>query len=138
MNLDRIAILIKKTSLEFDKISNKALQPYGISASQYKMLKYLFSIEGHLARVTDFEKQFSLTHPTAIGHIDALEKQGFVERVPNPNDARGKYIKPTSKAFELEDELVKVGDDIEDELTKNLSNKEKEEMVRLLKKLLED
>ena len=136
MELNKIAILIKKASLKFDKISNKILEPYEISATQYKILKFLFAKEEHSARVTDLEEFLSMTHPTTIGHIDYLEKIGLVNRIVNPNDARGKLITPTKKANLLEEKLNKVGDDIENELTKNLNSKEKEEMVDLLTKLL--
>ncbi len=136
MTLDKIAILIKKASLQFDKISNKALDPYEISSTQYKILKFLFAEKEHKARITDLEIFLSATHPTTIGHIDYLEKKGLVERVANPNDNRGKLITPTKKAYSLEKELIKIGDDIENELTNKLNDKEKEEMVDLLKKML--
>jgi len=136
MEINKIAILIKKASLQFDKISNKILEPYEVSATQYKILKFLFAKEDHKARITDLEEFLSMTHPTTIGHIDYLEKKCLVERITNPNDARGKLITPTKKAKSLEDELNKVGDDIENELTKNLNFKEKEEMVGLLNKLI--
>jgi hypothetical protein len=38
------SILIKKASLEYDKTANRFLEPYKISNSQFKLLKYLFSI----------------------------------------------------------------------------------------------
>ena len=136
MKIKRIAILIKKASLQFDKISNKILEPYEISATQYKILKFLLAKEDHCARVTDLEDFLSLTHPTTIGHIDYLEKVGLIERIVNPNDARGKLITPTKKTLSLENELNKVGEDIENELTKNLNSKEKEEMISLLNKLI--
>ena len=81
MELNKIAILIKKASLKFDKISNKILEPYEISATQYKILKFLFAKEEHSARVTDLEEFLSMTHPTTIGHIDYLEKIGLVNRI---------------------------------------------------------
>ena len=137
MDVDKIAILIKKASLQFDKESNKALEPYGIGSSQYKILKYLLTKEDHKARVTDLENFLSATHPTTIGHIDYLEKVGLVERIDNPEDARGKLIKPTEKTLSLEKELNEVGNTIEENLTSNLNKKEKEEMIALLKKLLE-
>ena len=136
MKINKIAILIKKASLQFDKISNKILEPYEISATQYKILKFLYAKDNHRARVTDLEEFLSMTHPTTIGHIDYLEKKGLVDRIANPNDARGKLITPTKTALSLENELNKVGEDIENELTKNLNPKEKEEMISLLNKLI--
>ncbi|MBR1811200.1 MAG: MarR family transcriptional regulator [Clostridia bacterium] len=136
MNIDKIAILIKKTALEFDKISNSILAEYELTASQYKVLKYLYTRPSGAARVVDLEKHYSMTHPTTLGLVDTIERKGFVTRVPNPNDARGKLVALTDKAYAKQDTLLKVGDAIEEKLTANLSTKEKNQLVALLQKLL--
>ena len=133
---NKVAILVKKAALEFDKISNSYFLKYELTASQFKILKYLYSTETGKARVTDIENYYSLTHPTTIGLIDYLEKKNFIERVDNPNDKRGKLVSLTSKAREMEEELILVGNSIEKELTNSLTDKEKEELINLLNKLL--
>ena len=45
MNIDKAAILIKKAALEFDKMSNPILAEYNLTASQFKVLKFLYSSE---------------------------------------------------------------------------------------------
>ena len=133
MAMDKAAILVKRAALEFDKISNPIFAQYD---SQYKILKYLFSQEDGTARIVDMEREYSMTHPTTLGLVDALEGKGFVTRVPNPNDARGKLVALTDKSRAMETELLELGDAIEDKLTQNLSEDEKNELVALLLKLL--
>ena len=136
MNIDRVAILVKKAALEFNKLSNPVLAEYDLTVSQYKVLKFLYAQPTRTARVADIERQYSMTHPTTLGLLDYLEKKGFIARVPNPNDARGKLAALTEKAEAMQTTLEAVGDALEDRLTSRLTAKEKARLVRLLKKLL--
>ena len=136
MYINKIAILIKIASLEFEKISNPILAEYDLTAAQYRVLKFLYSQQTGSSRVVDIEKRCSITHPTALGLLDNLEKKGFVSKVVNPKDARSKVISLTQRAKEMQQELDGVGERIEDILTSNLSYDEKQQLVKLLHKLL--
>ena len=136
MNVDKVAILVKKAALEFDKMSNPVLAEYDLTVSQYKVLKFLYAQPTRTARVADIERQYSMTHPTTLGLLDYLERKGFIARVPNPNDARGKLAALTEKAEAMRETLEGVGDALEDKLTSRLTAREKTQLVRLLKKLL--
>ena len=136
MNTDKVAILVKKAALEFDRLSNPYFARYDLTVSQYKILKYLYSQPSRTARVVDLERQYSMTHPTALGLIDALEKKGFTIRVNNPNDARGKLVALTEKADRMQVELEGLGSAIEDKLTEKLSKEERDQLVGLLQKLI--
>ena len=136
MKTDKVAILIKKAALEFDKMANPSLDKFGISSAQYKVMKYIYNEYEDGVRLVDLEKYFSMTHPTAIGLVNNLEKSGYVEYKNNPNNARSRYIYPTKKALKKKEELDKVGEMLEDEMTKNLSKKEREELIDLLVKML--
>ena len=134
--INKVAILVKKASLEFDKISNPYFTEYDLTASQYRVIKFLYAQPTRTARVVDLERQYSMTHPTTLGLLDALEKKGFTTRVDNPNDARGKLVALTIKADEMQHELEDLGTKIEDKLTEKLTRKEKEQLVALLQKLI--
>lgn len=84
----------------------------------------------------DIERIYSMTHPTAISLLDQLQKKGFVRRIPNPNDARGKLIALTEKTENMEGELNRLGEEVEAKLTKNLTETERQDLVRLLNRLL--
>ena len=136
MNINKSAILIKKASLEFEKISNPIFAAYDLTAAQYKVLKLLYSQETRTARVVDLEREYSMTHPTALGLLDQLEKKGFTTRIDNPKDGRGKLIALTEKADVMQEELESLGEEIENKLTENLTAEEKDVLIFLLRKLM--
>ena len=136
MKLDKAAILIKKAALEFDKISGAVLEKSDLTTSQYKVLKYLYAKSSNGVRTVDLENYFSMSHPTAIGIIQNLEKKGLVEYHENPKHARSRLIIPTEEAFRRKKELETVGSGLEKDLTKNLSEEERLQLVALLRKLL--
>ena len=133
---DRIAILIKKADLVFDKLANPFLAEYDLTASQFRVLKFLYSQPNETARIVDIEKDCSITHPTALGLIDQLSRKGFVCKIVNPQDARSKVISLTDKAAEMQAKLESVGDRLEDTLTENLTEQEKKQLLMLLRKML--
>ena len=136
MDLDKAAILIKKAALEFDKLSNAVLDEYGLTVAQYKVMKYLYEEADNGVRIVDLEKYYSTSHPTTIGIVQNLEKKGLVDYRENPNNARSRFIIPTEKALKLRDEIEGIGNELETELTKNLSDKERLRLIALLKKMM--
>ena len=136
MKLDKAAILIKKAALEFDKISNTVLEEYDLTPAQFRVMKYLYEEAENGVRIVDLEKVYSISHPTAIGIVQNLEKKGLVSYQDNPNDARSRLIRPTDKALERKDELEGIGNALESELTKKLSEKERLRLVALLEKMM--
>ena len=136
MKIDKVAILVKKAALEFDKVSNPYFAEYDLTASQYRIIKFLYAQPTRTARVVDLERQYSMTHPTTLGLLEALEKKGFTTRIDNPNDGRGKLVALTEKADRMQEELEDLGTKIEDKLTERLSANEKSARVILLQKLI--
>lgn len=138
MNIDKVAILVKKAALQAEKIQNPILQEYDLTVSQYKFLKYLYHAEKNSVRITDLESYFSMTHPAAIDILKVLEKKGYTVRTVNPADARSKIVSLTEKAYAEQETLEALGDKMESPVTQNLTKKEKAELVRLLKKLMDN
>ena len=136
MGLDKVSILIKKAALEFDKIINAELEEYELTHSQYRVMKYLFRRADQGIRIVDLEKFFSMSHPTTIGIVQNLEKKGLVCYRENPNNARSRFIEPTEEAYRLKPALYAVGEKLESELTKNLTEQERQDLVCLLRKMM--
>lgn len=136
MNIDKIAILIKKAALEAEKVQMPILQSHDLSVAQYKFLKYLYSAPKDSVRVVDLETYYSMTHPAVIDILKVLEKKGYTLRIVNPEDARSKIVALTEKAYAEQQELEGLGDRMEESVTKNLTGVEKKEMIRLLHKLM--
>lgn len=136
-NADKIAILIKKLSLEVDRLSIPILAPHGLTNSQYKILKYLLMNPPDTVRQVDIEHYFSMTNPTVTGLVHNLESKGMIERRTNPNDSRSKILSPSQKTLAMKDLLYSLGEELEARLTDALTSEEKQELMRLLKKLLQ-
>ena len=102
-DIDKIAILIKKLSLEIDKLSNPILEPHDLTHSQFKILKFLLINPENSVRQVDIEKFFSMTNPTVTGIVQKLEKKGLIERKINPDDSRSKILSPTEKTLAMKD-----------------------------------
>ena len=136
MNTNRIAVLIKTASIEFDKMANPILADYDLTASQCRILKFLFIQQNQSARIVDIEKECATTHPTVLGLLDSLEKKGFVFKIANPKDARSKLISLTPKAKDMQHELEIVVAKIDHAWVEHLSEQERKELQKLLQKLL--
>ena len=136
MDIDKIAILIKKAALEAEKTQMPLLQSYDLSVAQYKILKYLYSEPKDTVRIVDLEVYYSMTHPAVIDILKVLEKKGYTTRIVNPKDGRSKIVSLTDKAYEQKKELVGLGDEMEGAVTNNLSEDERREMIRLLHKMI--
>ena len=136
MNTNRIAVLIKTASIEFDKMANPILADYDLTASQCRILKFLFLQQNQSARIVDIEKECAITHPTVLGLLDSLEKKGFVLKIANPKDARSKLISLTPKAKDMQHELEMVVAKIDHSWVETLSEQERKELQKLLQKLL--
>ena len=136
MNINKIAILIKKAALEAEKVQMPILQSHDLSVAQYKFLKYLYNAPKDSVRVVDLETEYSMTHPAVIDILKVLEKKGYTQRIVNPEDARSKIVSLTDKAYLEQSELEGLGDKMEESVTRNLSDDEKKEMIRLLHKLM--
>lgn len=134
--MKKIAILIKKISLEFDKIANKALQPFGITHTQFLILKFLYLNKDKIVKQIDLEKHLSMSNPTITGILKNMEKGELIKRAKNPEDKRSRSILLTEKSIKLEPSLLLLGDQLEAELTKNLTESEKDQAIMLLSKML--
>ncbi len=136
MITNRIAVLIKTASIEFDRMANPILADYGLTASQCRILKFLYMQQNKSARIVDIEKECAITHPTVLGLLDSLEKKGFVLKIVNPEDARSKLVSLTQKAKDMQMELETLVAKIDHEWVENLSEQERKELQKLLQKLL--
>ena len=134
MNNQKIAILIKKLSLEFDKVAIPALKPYGLTPTQFKILKYLYEHKNIIG--IDLQNAFSMTNPTVTGILQNMENAGWIQREASSVDSRSKVIKITKKAIDQKEDLYKLGNSLEKEFTKSLTGKEQMELLELLNKIM--
>lgn len=137
MEQEKVSVLIKKSSLIFDKYVNQLLTPYQLTNSQFRILMILYKAPACSVRQADIEAAFSMTNPTVTGLIQNLEKNQLVERVANPKDKRSKLLVLTEYAESKRAEFIALADSIEKEMTDGLSEVEVESLSELLTKVIE-
>ena len=134
MSEQKIAILVKKLALEFDKIAIPALRPDSLTPTQFKILKYLYEHKSVIG--IDIQNAFSMTNPTVTGILQNMENSGWILREANSADSRSKVIKLTKKAIDRKGDLYKLGESLEKEFTKSLTKNEQTELLELLNKIM--
>ena len=85
---------------------------------------------------TELFKSMMVSSGTMTNRIDRLESAGLVERIPDTRDRRGTLIHLTSKGFDLIESAVTAHVANEHRILSSLSKTEKEELSKLLRKLL--
>ena len=68
--------------------------------------------------------------------LDKLESRGLVRRLPNPHDRRGLAVELTAEGKRLVDRVVPEHVANEREMLSVLSEREREQLSRLMRKLL--
>lgn len=136
MEQNNISIMIKIASVALEKNAHHLLADYGLTFSQFKILIYLLYINKGPARQIDIESTFAMTNPTVTGILHNLEKMGMVQRLPNPQDKRSKLIVPTEKTRGIAPELWRIRERLDEEFTRMLTDEEKDQLRKLIRKMI--
>ena len=133
-----IGFLLKQANLLHQMQLNQIFKEFDLTASQTFSLIYLFEAKRAQKEVNqkDIEREMDVSNPTVTGILNRLEHKGLIERVECPSDARVRNIVVTEKALEIDKQLQIKFREAEDELIASLSEKEADELQRLLKKIL--
>lgn len=109
----------------------KKLSKYGIGSGQYMFLIKLYREDG-INQETLADSLF-IDKGTTARAIKRLEEEGFLYRVKDEHDKRAYVIYLTDKAKDIKAEVFEILKEWEKIITFNLSNEEKEEIIRILK-----
>lgn len=122
--------LIKQVELAVRSRLDELAAEHGITTIQYTALTVLERhpglIAAQLARVS-FVRAQSMTQL-----LDALERRGLVERVPDPSSRRQLRIFLTDDAHALLDRMREPADEIERDMTASLGERDAEALSGML------
>lgn len=83
----------------------------------------------------DFEQEFNIRRSTASNILALIEKNGLIQRESVPYDARLKKITLTRKALDIQQEIDKAFERLEDTIKKDISSQELEVFFRVIDKI---
>lgn len=127
---------LMRTNDQFDNRFGKFFRQYGLTSSQYNVLRILRG-EGKPLPSLEIAQRMVQVVPAITGLIDRLEKQGLVERKRCEQDRRVVYVELTAKARKLLKQMDKPEVELHKQLIGHLTKKELKELSRLLVKARE-
>lgn len=118
-----------------DKVRVKAdakTKQFGLTSVQGRALHYIYSVGGTTTQKS-IESYLDVSHPTVVGILSRLEKNGFIEFSFDKTHSKSKIVSLTDKGRLFPDEMKSFFDDNDKKLFSGLSQKEMDELERMLK-----
>ena len=84
----------------------------------------------------DIEEYFHLSHPTVSGILSRLEKKGFIEFRPDPQDRRCKRLYVLPKGMAVDETMRNAIRASEQQMVQDFTPEEKEQFAQLLTKAI--
>ncbi|REK18842.1 MAG: MarR family transcriptional regulator [Planctomycetota bacterium] len=124
---------ILRTSDLFENRLGRLFREYGLTPSQYNVLRILRGEGGPLPSLEIAERTIQVV-PAITGLIDRLEQQGLVARRRSDEDRRVVFVEITSKALGILKRLDAPLEQLHRDLVGHLSAAQLKDLSRLLEK----
>jgi DNA-binding MarR family transcriptional regulator len=127
---------IKQLARELERALERVFAGFDLSLGDFDVLATLRR-SGEPFRLTPgaLLDSMMVTSGAVTKRVDRLERAGLVTRAPDPADRRGVLVGLTPEGLELIDRVVEEHVANEENLLADLSDRERERLVRLLRKL---
>jgi MarR family transcriptional regulator, 2-MHQ and catechol-resistance regulon repressor len=119
----------------FHQLSARYMAGYGLSKSTLNILMLLRHGSPEGMQLHDLGELLLVSKANITGLIDHLEERGLVKRVISTRDRRARFARITKKGEALLDEAVPVHYQNIKRLLNDLTNDDKQALVKLLKKM---
>ena len=137
MNENDIGFLVKRLADKIKSSVDASLKDEGLTFSQTLVIGFL-SERGGKATQKEIEDHLQVSHPTVVGIISRLEKNGFVVFSFDEKDRSNKIVCDTDKALNTTDSMIIGKQKMEQSLTKGLSEAELAELRRIINLMYEN
>ncbi|MFQ7586135.1 MAG: MarR family winged helix-turn-helix transcriptional regulator [[Clostridium] symbiosum] len=115
---------------------SQRLAPYDITPSQYGILNCLWINDGTCLPRQSAEL-LCLETSTVSGILDRMQKKDLIDRVINPENRREILVMITPKGEALKAPVLKIIDEVNEEVLKDFSPKETEFIRKSLRQIAE-
>ena len=115
---------------------SQRLAPYDITPSQYGILNCLWINDG-TCLPSKIAELLCLETSTVSGILDRMQKKDLIDRVINPENRREILVMITPKGEALKAPVLKIIDEVNEEVLKDFSPKETEFIRKSLRQIAE-
>lgn len=131
----QLTILLVLVARRWRSLLDEKLRPSGQSSARMEALSAIMNSPERSAQV-DIARRLRIEGPTLTRMLDTLEKDGLVERLPDPGDRRSKQLQVTAEGEAALAEILAVAETYRARLLDGIGEEEREAMTRLLTTLL--
>ncbi len=131
MNENDIGLLVKKLADKIKIAVDEQLKDQGLTFSQTLIIDFLAQ-RGGMATQKEIEDHLQVSHPTVVGIISRLEKNGFVVCSVDEKDRRNKIVRAADKSLNTVDFMRKGRQEMEERLTNGLTEGDRAEFRRIV------
>ncbi len=128
-------INILYTAAWMSQISAQVLKPQGLTWQQYNIMRILKGMHPKPASIKELTRRMIDKMSNASRLVDKLERKGWAERHPAPEDRRRVRVTLTSEGFAVLERITKDLEQAILDYMKRLSKEEAEVLNTLLDKL---
>jgi len=130
---ESVSFWINRVSRSLLRAQDDALKPLGFSVGQLSVLRTLKS--GEPTSLIELARSAGVEPPSMTQVVARMERDDIVQRVPNPDDGRSALISLTDSAVKRLPPARKALMDVEKNAIASLSQKDREVLIDLLKKV---
>jgi DNA-binding MarR family transcriptional regulator len=112
----------------------RRIEEFGVVPGQFAQLLALYEQDG--LTQSELSRRVRIEQPTMAVTLKRMERDGLVERVPDPSDRRQALVLLTERAHRLEGDLTSAARAINDEAVDGLSAAEISAFMRTLDRLI--
>jgi DNA-binding MarR family transcriptional regulator len=113
------------------------MQEAGYTELRQPHMHFFGNIDPGGTRLTELAARANMTRPSMAEIVDELERDGWVERVPDPSDGRAKLVRLTAAGRELVREALRNVREMEDDYRRRIGKERFEQACQALQDLLD-
>jgi DNA-binding MarR family transcriptional regulator len=136
----RLGAVLSWASQSAQEVANQALEPLGLTVKHFGVMTFLHhETEGERGSLSQqaIGERLRIDRTTMVSLIDDLERGGYVKRERNPNDRRAYVITLTAAGRRAQARAEDTVDAHALQFFGRLSEAERQELHRLLARLIE-
>ena len=134
---DHIFPRIRRLHWCADQTMSEGLSQMELTAAQGCAMGFL-NHQSTPPMAKDFEEALHLSHASAAGILDRLEKKGFIEFRTDENDRRCKRIYTLQKATDCHAHMHGIVEKLEQAITRDFSEAERAQFLDFLNRAIEN
>ncbi len=112
----------------------RRLSPLGLSTGQFPTLLALYEQDGQNQR--ELVAQLDVEQATLANTLQRMERDGLVQRKPDPDDGRARIVELTDKSIALKDTLIQAARETNQVAMSALSEDERKTFIALAQRII--